>query len=371
MKSIILLLSFLFINSTLQAQVKMLMRIKIKDTVVIDKFEQNDNGFKIQKLYMDPGSHRINNERAVELLHSETIVAVDLVYSDYPEGEDFSELNRRRIIELYSTLPEAFNRQVVTWRIIKQTGVKKTGGIQNYFHGFAIYYRPMPTNYAENKLIEDIVEGRVKPEDSTLLKVFERNKKWKDMLVVCDVTGSMSPYTAQLLLWIKANQKLRNMKDILFFNDDDEKSTSQTIKDDTTGMWTVSSGNYKKVLEVALTAMKEGRHSENNLEAVCAAVKKYPKGKQKILMIADNWEDPCDMQLLSYLKKNKIPVRIILCGVNGSINTNYLDIARATGGTLHTMEDDLVNLSSIKEGTKFKIGNMLIMLYNGKFYQIK
>ena len=370
MKNSLLILAFISLQFSIFSQVNIRMRIRFRDTVEIDKFESLDNGFHSKELKMKPGDHRIQNYRTAELLKSETITGIDLVYSDYPEGEDFSELNRKRIIELYSLLPDAFDRQVVSWRIVKQTGVKKTGGINNYFHGFVVYYRPMPTNYAENKLIEDMVEGRVKPEDSTLLKVFERNAQWKDMLVVCDVTGSMSPYTAQLLVWIKANQKLRNMKNILFFNDDDEKSFAQVGKDDTTGMWSVSSGNYRKVMEVALEAMKNGKHKENNIEAVCAAIKRFPADKQKVLMIADNWEDPCDMKLVQYLKDNKIPVRIIVCGVNASFNLNYLEIARATGGTVHTMEEDLTNLASMKDGTRFKIGGIKIMLAGGKFYQM-
>jgi hypothetical protein len=366
----LLLFCFFGISSTIVAQVTMNLRAKIKDTLVIDKFEPLDNGFKVQLLHMSPGNHRITNERAAELLKSETVVAVDLVYSDFPEGEDFTELNKRRLIELYSALPEAFNRQVVSWRVVKQTGVAKTGGISNYFHGFAIYYRPMPTFSAENNLIEDIVSGKVKPEDSTLLKVFKRNESWKDMLVVCDVTGSMSPYTAQLLLWIKANQKLRSMKNIVFFNDDEERSTNQTKIKDTSGMWSISSANYIKVMEQAIEAMKKGKHYENNLEAICKAIEEFPEDKGKVLMIADNWEDPCDMHLLTYLQEKKIPVRIIVCGVNSRFNMNYLEIARATGGSVHTMEEDLTNLATMKDGTTFKIGDVRIMLSKGKFYQM-
>lgn len=370
MKSILLLSISLLSYSLFSQQVVMRMRTRIADTLVIDKYQPDDRGFKVQLLKMQPGDHRIQNERAIELLRSETVVGVDLVYSDYPEGEDFTELNRRRLVELYGALPEAFNRQVVQWRVVKQTGVEKTGGIQNYFHGFAIYYRPMPTYYAEETIIRNILEGKTKPEDSTLLKVFERHEEWKDMLVVCDVTGSMSPYTAQLLLWIKANQKLRSMKNIIFFNDDEENSFAQIGKDDETGIWSASSGKFEEVFDVALEAMNKGQHYENNLEAVCAAIKKHPEDKQKVLMIADNWEDPCDMQLLSYLKEQKIPIRIIVCGVNASFNTNYLDIARQTGGSVHTMEEDLVNLASMKDGATFKIGDMKFKLSNGKYYQI-
>ena len=346
------------------------MRVNIKDTLVADVFEPLDNGFKVQLLSMAPGSWKFKNETKTELLKNETIVAIDLVYSDFPEGEDFTELNRRRLIELYGALPDAFNRQVVKWRVVKQTGVKKTVNINNYFHGFAVYYRPMPAYTDEKQLLENVLSGKTKPEDSTLLKVFERNEDWKDMLVVCDVTGSMSPYTAQLLLWIKANQKLRSMKNIVFFNDDDEKSTNQAERKDTSGMWVVSSGNYEKVLDVAVEAMRKGSHMENNLEAVCRAIEEFPKDKGKILMIADNWEDPCDMYLVNYLKSQKIPVRIIVCGVNTSMNLKYLEIARATGGTVHTMEEDLTDLASMKDGTKFKIGGVKVMLSKGKFYQL-
>lgn len=370
MKNSVLFLFVFTIQISFAQQVAVKMRVKIPDTLVIDKYKPDDNGFKYTQLSMQPGDFRIQNQRAIELLRSETVVGVDLVYSDYPEGEDFTELNRRRLVELYGALPEAFNRSVVSWRVVKQTGVQKTGGINNYFHGFTIYFRPMPTYYAEETLIKDILDGKAKPEDSTILKVFERHEEWKDMLVVCDVTGSMSPYTAQLLLWIKANQKLRNMKNIIFFNDDDLNSSNQKIKEDEFGMWSASSKDYDKVIEVAMEAMNKGRHIENNLEAVCAAIKKHPEDKLKVVMIADNWEDPCDMQLLSYLKEQKIPIRIIVCGVNARFNTNYLDIARATGGSVHTMEEDLVNLALMKEGTTFKIGDMKFRLSNGKYYQV-
>ena len=100
MKNLILLLAVLVYSSISQSQVNLNLRVRIKDTLEIDKYESQDNGFKVQMLKMTPGNWRIQNEAAAELLKSETIVAVDLVYSDYPEGEDFTELNKRRLIEL-------------------------------------------------------------------------------------------------------------------------------------------------------------------------------------------------------------------------------------------------------------------------------
>jgi hypothetical protein len=178
----------------------------------------------------------------------------------------------------------------------------------------------MPTYQDENKLITDIIDGKVAPTDSTLLNVFSRNKTWKDMLVVCDVTGSMSPYTAQLLFWIKSNQKLNTFKQIVFFNDDYDLSTNQTSKFDETGIWSIESGNTTKVIETAFEAMRKGEHSENDLEAICYAIKKFPENKGNVVLIADNWENPCDMHLLEFLKNQKIPVHIIICATGRSIN---------------------------------------------------
>lgn len=365
-----ILVIVLLLKGSAAAQVYVKETIRFKDTVVVDKYHPEKNGFSHLKFIMDPGDYRISNPKDVVKLSNQTIVGVDLVYSDFPVGEDFSELNRMRILELHMHLPEAFKNPVIDWCIVKQTGVARTGGIQNYFHGFIIYYRPMPTLAEENVTISNIINGVSPSPDSTLLKVFNRNKAWKDMLVVCDVTGSMSPYTAQLLFWIKSNQSMKTFKQIVFFNDDDEKSSNQMAAEDPHGMWNVETSNSNKVINVAFEAMKDGNHYENNLEAICYAIKKYPENKRNVVMIADNWETPCDMKLLEYLKKEQIPVKVVICGVTDRLNTAYLDIAYATGGSVHTMEEDLFEIAKIGEGKTFKLAGMKFKMTGGKFIQI-
>jgi hypothetical protein len=53
------------------------------------------------------------------------------------------------------------------------------------------------------------------------------------------------------------------------------------------------------------------------------------------------------------------------------INTKYLDIAYATNGSIHTMEEDLTEMGKMNEGKKFKIAGINFRLVNGKFIQIK
>lgn len=366
-----LMLLFLCWGKATYAQVSMRESIRFNDTVKVEKYKPVENGFSVAKIRMTPGEHTILNPKDVAALKEQTIIRVDLVYSDYPVGADFSELNRKRILELYILLPEAFNSNIIDWNIVKQTGVESSGEMQQYFHGFVIYYRRLPTFEEEHKQILDVVEKRTAPQDSSLLKVFERQPAWKDMLVVTDVTGSMAPYTSQILLWIKANQKMKTFKQIVFFNDDEENSNTQTNKLDSTGIWTIESSNADKVIQLAFKAMENGHHIENNLEAICYAIRKYPENKNNVVLIADNWENPCDMKLVEFLKQQKIPLKIVVCGVTDRMNTLYLDLAYATGGSVHTMEEDLTNIAQLGNGKTFKLNGMKFMMSAGKFIQIE
>lgn len=217
-------------------------------------------------------------------------------------------------------------------------------------------------------MIETQVElGKL--QDSTVYKILERQRTWKNTLVVCDVTGSMAPYTLQILVWLKANAKLNTFDQVVFFNDDEEMSNTQLVKLDTVGIWDIESKNGSKVVEKAVIAMSKGEHYENNLEAICYAIKKYPNNKKNIVMIADNWENPCDMHLLPHLKKEGVVIHVVVCGVTDRLNTNYLDIAFATGGTVHTMEEDLAMTANMGDGREIKVGTMKFRMIGGKFVQ--
>jgi hypothetical protein len=52
------------------------------------------------------------------------------------------------------------------------------------------------------------------------------------------------------------------------------------------------------------------------------------------------------------------------------MNTAYLDLAYATGGSVHTMEDDLYNIASIGEGKTFKLGELKFKMVGGRFVQL-
>jgi len=207
--------------------------------------------------------------------------------------------------------------------------------------------------------------------DSTIFNVFSRNSGWNKMLLVCDFTGSMSPYTVQLLLWFRLynNTDKQKIEHFTFFNDGDHKPNTRKQIGKTGGIYHSKSRKLEDIIGLAEKTMMRGHGGdvpENNIEALLEAIGKC-EDCEEIIMIADNFATPRDMSLLHQVDK---PVRIILCGTNGGINTAYLDIVRHTKGSLHTIEDDILNLAEMNEGGEITIGNMLYKIKRGKFIPV-
>ncbi len=75
---------------------------------------------------------------------------------------------------------------------------------------------------------------------------------------------------------------------------------------------------------------------------------------KNVIHIADNKATPRDLVLLNQMKK---PVKVLTCQVDVSgVNPKLLDIADKTGGSLHTLDQDIVNLSGITVGGRITIG---------------
>lgn len=206
--------------------------------------------------------------------------------------------------------------------------------------------------------------------DSVVIHSFNRNKgKWSNMLVVTDLTGSMSPYSSQLLKWYKKNLKTSNITHIVFFNDGDRKRDKWKVIGSTGGIYHASPGSISEVLAVAEETMDAGGGGdvpENNIEAALEGLKEC-KDCKDIVMIADNWSSPRDMELAVKLDK---PLHIIVCGAALGINPDYLKLAHQTRGTLHVMEEDVEGLGELKEGEVIKIGNYNYRLEKAKFVKL-
>ncbi len=225
-----------------------------------------------------------------------------------------------------------------------------------------VYERP-ETDTLETRLV------RQPPEDSTVLKVLNR-LPWQKMLVVTDVTASMYPYTAQLLLWLRLNEDERRIQQFVFFNDGDNREEDQKPIGRAGGIYTTSSSvadEVEKLLYTTMTKGSGGAIPENNIEALLAGLAACTDCGD-VVMIADNWSAVRDMELLSRIK---VPVHVIVCGAARGIHTDYLNIARQTGGSVHTVEKDISGLLTLREGDTILIGGYTYRIANGRFELVK
>lgn len=208
--------------------------------------------------------------------------------------------------------------------------------------------------------------------DTTVMQVLERKMKdWKNAVIVTDVTGSMYPYIVQLQVWMRLNFHLTDCRHFVFFNDGDNKMDGLKRVGKVGGIYAGKAANYSSMEILCKQAMANGYGGdgqENDIEAMLEAQKKFTECKE-IVLIADNYAPVRDMALLNDLDK---PVHVILCGTaSGYINVEYLEIAYKTGGSVHTIEEDIENMAKLSEGSVIEIMGQQYKINKGKFEVVK
>lgn len=341
--------------------------------------------YRFSKTYLDAvvinmsfGESAIISIMDKDKLKDAQIVQVDVVYTDFPKGMELQELNRQRIRKAQEVRKDLVTDENIQWRLIRQVSCQSEAEAKTLFHGVIIYYRGAQTPqlaYTEKEYYKRILPEKgsssVKQEqfrqfsDSTVIAVFRRNAQWKNTTIVADATCSMSPYIGQILLWFLYKINTRETSNIVMFNDGDGIPNHFKIIGKTGGIYSKSTSKYDDLLELLDTTTAKGCSGdaqENGVEAILKAQKQYPQSRE-IIFIADNYADMRDFSLIPQIK---IPVRVVLCGTHFGVNRQYLELARKTGGSIHTMEQDLYDLSKIAEGKTFVIGKQAFIIREGK-----
>ncbi|MFH2095545.1 MAG: hypothetical protein ABIJ16_07565 [Bacteroidota bacterium] len=381
--------------------------------VLIEKYKPTFAGDTLVLIQMPFGSDRIFQPEFIERLKGQTVLAVDLVYTKYRLAPDFNQeaLNRRRLDKLFGCLPDLKDEEIIEWRLVEQSGYTGAENKDEFFHGFVITIRPELTVEKRKEEINYVTSviaslDSVKPEkdsllyftrqvwdkrigfvgdsatavysnrknsnnpaffiDSTIDGAFARNPGWEKMLIVTDVTGSMSQFISQVITWYKFNYSKRNIIQFSFFNDGDNKKTELKKIGSTGGIYHIKPVIFQDVTRTMMTAMNNGgggEAPESDIEALLKGIQNCPECED-IILIADNYSPIRDDILIPKIKK---PVHIILCCSQKIIREDYLNLARATGGTLHTVYGDYNDLSEKKEGDQIRINGAVYRLSKGKF----
>ena len=222
----------------------------------------------------------------------------------------------------------------------------------------------------KRRKITTFIENAGRTKDTVVSAVLNRNKNWSEKLIVCDLTGSMSPYAAQLSAWYQLSYLKEKNLQFVFFNDGDNKPDHMKRIGSTGGIYYSPSKGIDSLCSTIVKVSSAGWGGdcpENNMEALIKGVK-MAKPYKELVMIADNNAPVKDIQLLSGFTA---PVHIILCGVyNDNVLTDYMNIAWKTKGSIHTMEEDLTALASMLEGQEIKVGNSIYRIMGGEFVRI-
>lgn len=370
MKTITYILFLFIVNNTLGNQLR-IDEILLKSEISTPKYIQGIEGAHQLFLEMDFGKATIVNPTEISEIKNAKILQIDIVFSNFPNNINLTKLNKKRLENLCALDSTLFLKKSIIWNFVRQTECSNEADAKKLFHGIVITYRPFDKYSATikydyfDRLFDQYSTGKNKLLDSTIIKVLNRNK-WTNMTITTDLTGSMAPYIVQLLLWYKMNTTDKNVKLITFFNDGDNKPESQKFIGKIGGIYSIKAKNFDEIKKLANKVMSKGSGGdspENDLEAIIHSINTCPTCQNNIL-IADNWSNIKDYSLMKFVNK---PVKIILCGAFLGVNTQYLDLAKATGGSIHTMEEDLNELATLNEGEIIKILGKNYIIEKGKF----
>ena len=205
--------------------------------------------------------------------------------------------------------------------------------------------------------------------NNTVCAVLYRNReRWKTKTIVTDVTGSMYPYMKEVALWHLLESMDKKQSDYVFFNDGNNLPDLNKVIGKTGGIFFSLQHHLDSMTGVMYRAMNNGSGgdaAENDLEALLAA-ESVMKAGSELILVADNFSPVKDIELLYRLR---MPVRVVLCGTSVAyVNPDYLLIASKTGGSVHTIEEDIVNLSAAREGDIITIHGINYKYSRGRFF---
>lgn len=305
---------------------------------------------------------------------------VKIIFTKYPKNKafwltDYQWLLSKRLQALFE-LDSAFNDISITYSMLLQTDCENAFEAMQLFHGIEVEYKKVSnentivklgtnnssssksdsTFYSDSEVLSRnkthinklnrLISNEEINTDSAVYKIMDRNRHWQNSIAVIDWTASVYAYGAEALLWHTIHEDKSGIKYITLFNDGDRKKNRNKTIGYTGGIYTQDAKPMSKVireLKKVQTKGNGGDSPENDMEALIKSMDHFPDGEQLIL-IADNYSCIRDFVLLRFVKK---PVRVVLVGKTNVINPQYLNLAWRTGGSIHTKDFDLTNITEL------------------------
>lgn len=195
------------------------------------------------------------------------------------------------------------------------------------------------------------------------LDIMDRNER---CALVMDVTGSMTEHVASMKRWIHSNNDSMNFTSFTFFNDGDEKPTRKKKIGSTGGIYTTFRPD--QIDNLVMETMRRGSGGERPESDIEALLQTQEKDTlcDVILLIGDNYSEVRDLRLLPTVNKR---VNLLMCSLKGALRTDYLQIAKQTGGYL-IYNGERIELRHLKPGNILSVG-IYQYDYNGTTFKLR
>lgn len=353
-----------------------------------------DNSKKAGRVVLENGyvKSEIKNPQDWLPYNNKVIVTqIDIIFTKYPKNKDFwrtnyYELLANRVKELLK-IDSSLNSSNFEWNLVLQTGCETETEAKNMFHGISIKYFEVEDLMSEREIDEtpmqdssyfidhalkvaNYIRSQGGIGDSVIYKVLERQKGWKNALVVMDWTGSMYKYGAQAVLWHTLNFNTSGIKNFVFFNDGNNMPDERKSIGETGGVYYSQAKNLDRLINTFYLVGNNGNGGdvpENDFEAIIKGMNRF-EDFDELILIADNNSCVRDFALLENID---VKVNIIVCGFSGVINPQYVNLAYHTGGSVHTMEDDIDHLNKLVKDDVMVIDNIKYKLDTDDFFRMQ
>ncbi|RLD46595.1 MAG: hypothetical protein DRI86_02760 [Bacteroidetes bacterium] len=319
------------------------------------------------------------------------VTQIDVVYTKYPRNKEFWRTNyysllAKRVKALFA-LDSTLNCADFEWNIKYQTSCETEEETKKMFHGISIHYFEI-SDFEEDKYVknipdtkaEDIPELSLKVEnyirsqggigDSMVYRTFDNHPEWKNALVVMDWTGSMYRYGAQAILWHSMNYTNSGIKNFVFFNDGDDTPDERKIIGETEGVYYAQARHMDRLIKTFYLVGRKGKGGddpENDIEALIRGINRF-EDFDELILIADNNSCIRDFRLIANLG---VKVNVIACGTSHGLNPQYVNLAYLTGGSVHTLDEEIQHLSQKIVDNELDMKRLKYELNNEKLFQIK
>ncbi len=199
-----------------------------------------------------------------------------------------------------------------------------------------------------------------------------RNKdQWTAKRIIANIDCSMYQYLDELMVWNYSDEQEQNNNSYWLFNGFQNNSKPSGLGNDRRGIFYVPNNDvagFCNTVDKIVNFNCGGNRLENVVEALILGAKdKSPE--EELLFIADNYSDVSD---LNKLRELHVPVRVLLTASEYGVNEHYLEIAYRTGGSVHTIHEDIPSrhLQALKDGEQLQVGKYRYQFFKGRFMKV-